>query len=66
MEQVIGDARLEVVMEKVIGDVGGADDHAEANGNVKPKFLWVVARKGGVKLSTLIGLFSWTRCAMHR
>lgn len=44
--EMVRDAGLEVIMEQVIGDEGGVDD---AKGKAKPKFLWVVARKGGAK-----------------
>jgi hypothetical protein len=46
---MVRDAGLEVIMEQVIGDEGSSDDNAEAKGNAKPKFLWVVAKKGGAK-----------------
>lgn len=47
--EMVRDAGLEVIMEKVIGDEGSDDSHADAKGKAKPKFLWVVARKGESK-----------------
>jgi ubiquinone/menaquinone biosynthesis C-methylase UbiE len=47
--EMVRDAGLEVIMEQVVGDEGGDEDNAEAEGEAKPTFLWVVARKRGAK-----------------
>jgi len=45
--EMVRDVGLEIIMEQVIEDEGNDDNHVK--GNAKPKFLWIVARKGGAK-----------------